>query len=52
MFRPLAAGCNGFTADTIRFVPFFEQLRVSWTTCSPMSAGMEKFVDEYFPKIK
>lgn len=52
VFRPLSAGCNGFTSELIRFVPYFKQLQITWTSCAPMSAGMEKFVDDYLPKIR
>jgi hypothetical protein len=52
MFRPLAQGSNGFTADLIRFVPYFQKLQVSWTASAPKSEGVEKFVDEYLPKIR
>ncbi|KAK0396191.1 hypothetical protein QR680_001615 [Steinernema hermaphroditum] len=43
---------NTFTANTIRFVPHFLALRVSWTHNSLMSEGMEQFVEEHLPQIR
>uniref|UniRef100_A0A914ZRM9 Ribosomal protein/NADH dehydrogenase domain-containing protein n=1 Tax=Parascaris univalens TaxID=6257 RepID=A0A914ZRM9_PARUN len=43
---------NAFTATTIRFVPHFESLRISWTHNSLMSEGVERFIDEFLPIIR
>ncbi|VDM27003.1 unnamed protein product [Toxocara canis] len=43
---------NGFTASTIRFVPHFRALRISWTHNSLMSEGVEQFVHEFLPVIR
>ena len=43
---------NAHIVDTIRFVPNFRQLRVSWTAFSPICEGVEQFVDEYLPIIR
>lgn len=43
---------NAFTADKIRFVPYFKELQISWTANDAMSLGLESFVDEYLPKIQ
>ncbi|KAI6184170.1 hypothetical protein M3Y97_00567600 [Aphelenchoides bicaudatus] len=52
IFPRVSAPSNAFMADVIRFVPHFQKLKLSWTSYAPMSAGMEKFVDEYLPKIQ
>ncbi|KAI6196845.1 hypothetical protein M3Y94_01156700 [Aphelenchoides besseyi] len=42
----------GFAADLIKFVPHFRRLAVSWTARGATSEGMERFVDEFLPKIR
>ncbi|PAV60335.1 hypothetical protein WR25_15443 [Diploscapter pachys] len=43
---------NGFTADTIRFVPHFVALSLNWTYNHPKSEGMEQFIEECYPIIR
>ncbi len=51
LIRPILKA-NSFTAETIRFVPYFQSLVLVWQRNHPKSAGVDDFIEQFLPAIR